>query len=78
MLARRTRLIYYAIVSAVIGGLLICLVVAGAFIGALVSVDISRIIAVLFIMAMFSLIACLSLFLREIFLAVTAGTHHIL
>jgi len=77
IIVRRTRLIYYAIASAVIGALLICLVVASAFIGALVSVDISRVIAVLFILAMVSLICCLSLFLREVFLAVSAGTHHI-
>jgi uncharacterized protein DUF2721 len=77
VLVQRTRLIYYAIAAAVTSGLLICLVVAGAFVGALFSFDISRLIAVLFIMAMFALIACLTLFLREVFLAVTAGTHHI-
>lgn len=77
ILARRVRLVYFAILAAVSGALLVCLVVAGAFIGALVSVEIARLVAVLFVLAMFALIACLALFLREIFLAVTNGTHHI-
>jgi hypothetical protein len=46
-------------------------------VGALVAVDISREIAVLFIMAMFAVIGCLGMFLREVFLAVTAGGHKI-
>lgn len=77
LLSRRIRLIYFAILAAVVGALLVCLVVAGAFIGALIAVDLARLVAVLFILAMFSLIACLGTFLREIFLAVTGGTHHI-
>lgn len=75
VLARRARLIYLAILFAVLGALLICLVVAGAFIGALVSVDLARGVAGLFILAMFALVACLSLFLREVYLAVTGGSH---
>jgi len=63
--------------SAGLGALLVCLVVAGAFVGALVAVDISREVAVLFILAMFAVIGCLSMFLREVFLAVTAGGHKI-
>ena len=77
LLSRRVRLIYFAILAAVAGALLVCLVVAGAFIGALLAMDIARAVAVLFILAMFALIACLGLFLREVFLAVTDGTHHI-
>jgi hypothetical protein len=77
LLARRIRLIYFAMLSAGLGALLVCLVVAGAFIGALVAVDISREVAVLFILAMFAVIGCLSMFLREVFLAVTAGGHKI-
>jgi hypothetical protein len=63
--------------SAGLGALLVCLVVAGAFVGALVAVDISREIAVLFILAMFAVIGCLAMFLREVFLAVTGGGHKI-
>ena len=77
LLARRIKLIYFAMLSAGLGALLVCLVVAGAFVGALVAVDISREVAVLFILAMFAVIGCLSMFLREVFLAVTAGGHKI-
>jgi hypothetical protein len=70
LIARRIRLIYHAIVSAVLGALAVCLVVAGAFIGALVSVDLGKAVAVLFILAMFALIGGLTMFLREVFLAV--------
>ena len=72
-LLHRTRLIYFAIFSAVLGALLICLVVAGAFVGALITVDLARFVAVLFILAMLATIAGLSMFLREVFLAVTEG-----
>ena len=77
LLARRIRLNYFAMLSAGVGALLVCLVVAGAFVGALVSADISREVAVLFILAMFAVVGCLSMFLREVFLAVTAGGHRI-
>ena len=77
LLTRRIRLIYFAMLSAGLGALLVCLVVAGSFVGALVAVDISREIAVLFILAMFAVIGCLSMFLREVYLAVTTGGHKI-
>ena len=77
LLARRVRLIYFSMLSAGLGALLVCLVVAGAFVGALVAVDISREVAVLFILAMFAVIGCLGLFLREVYLAVTTGRHKI-
>jgi hypothetical protein len=73
LLVRRIRLIYFAMLSAGLGALLVCLVVAGAFIDALASIDISREVAVLFILAMLAVIGCLSLFLREVFLAVNAA-----
>ena len=77
LLARRVRLIYFAMLSAGFGALLVCLVVAGSFVGALVAVDISREVAVLFILAMFAVIGCLGMFLREVYLAVTTGRHKI-
>jgi len=77
LLARRVRLIYYAMLSAGLGALLVCLVVAGSFVGALVAVDISREVAVLFILAMFAVIGSLGMFLREVYLAVTTGGHKI-
>ena len=76
LLTRRIRLTYFAMLSAGLGALLVCLVVAGAFVGA-VAVDISREIAVLFILAMFAVIGCLGMFLREVYLAVTTGGHKI-
>lgn len=77
ILSRRIRLIYFAMLAAGFGALLVCLVVAGAFVGALVAVDLSRAVAMLFILAMFAVIGCLGMFLREVFLAVTGGTHKI-
>jgi uncharacterized protein DUF2721 len=70
-LARRSRLIYFSILAAVTAALLVCLVVASAFIGALLTLDLSQIVAVLFILSMCALVASLALFLREIFLAVS-------
>ncbi len=72
-IARRTHLIYLAILAAVSAALLVCLVVASAFLGALFPIELSKPIAVLFILAMCALVVSLSLFLREIFLAVSFG-----
>jgi hypothetical protein len=74
-LERRGQLIYYAIFSAVLSALLVCLVVAAAFVGALLAEPLARLVASLFILAMLSMITGLGLFLREIYLAVRAGTH---
>jgi hypothetical protein len=70
----RGKLIYFSIFFAVLGALLICLVVASAFLGALSTVDLSKEIAILFVLAMFALIVCLGIFLREVFLAVSGGS----
>ena len=43
-----------------------------AFVDALVVLDLSRVIAALFVLAMLALIGALTVFLREIFLAVNA------
>ena len=75
VLARRSRLIYWSIFAAVLSALLVCLVVASAFLGALVSTDLSRVVATLFILAMLSMIASLGVFLREIYYAVRKGSH---
>ncbi len=69
-LARRARLIYFSILAAVTAALLVCLVVASAFVGALLAVELARLVAVLFILAMGARVVCLGLFLREVFLAV--------
>jgi hypothetical protein len=72
LLHRRIHLSYLAILAAVTAGLFICLVVALAFIGVLLEVDLARVLAVLFVLAMVSLITSLSVFLREIYIAVSA------
>jgi len=76
LLHRRSKLIYASMLAAGLGALLVCLVVAGAFVGALFSVDLSRMVAVFFILAMFTVIGSLSLFLREVFLAVSWSERH--
>jgi len=73
-LARRSQLVYHAIFCVVLAALLVCLVVAGAFLGALLSVDLARTVAALFIGAMLAMIAGLGLFLREVFIAVRIGS----
>lgn len=69
-LGRRSLTIYHAIFCAVLAALLVCVVVACAFVGALMQIDLARSVAVLFILAMLSMIAGLGLFLREIYWAV--------
>ena len=70
---RRTRLIYVSISLAVMCALLICLLIAIAFLDALIAADLSQLVAILFMLAMVALIGSLSIFLREIFLGVTTA-----
>ncbi|MEO8717078.1 MAG: DUF2721 domain-containing protein [Burkholderiales bacterium] len=70
LISRRTRLIYGAIVLAVTCALLICLLIAVAFIDAFLAINLAKLMGALFVLAMFALIASLGAFLREIFLAV--------
>ncbi|OFZ99648.1 MAG: hypothetical protein A2Z64_08385 [Betaproteobacteria bacterium RIFCSPLOWO2_02_67_12] len=74
-IGRRIRNVYLAILFAVLSALFVCLLIAGAFIGALASAELTRTIAALFVVAMLALIASLLLFLREIFLAVSTPRH---
>jgi hypothetical protein len=71
LLERRCRLSYLAILCAVIAGLFVCMVVALAFIGVLLGLDLHQFLAVLFVLAMVSMITSLSVFLREIYVAVS-------
>jgi hypothetical protein len=75
VIARRIRFVYFAILSAVVSGLFVCLLIAGAFLGAFVRADLSYTIGAMFVFAVLALIACLLLFLREIFLAVSTPRH---
>ena len=70
-LRRRSRLIYFAMFGAVLAALLVCMEVAGSFLGALLGE-----IAGLFIASMLAMIGALSLFLREVYLAVITGNHN--
>jgi NADH:ubiquinone oxidoreductase subunit 3 (subunit A) len=74
-IARRVHYVYRSIVFSVVSGIFVCLLIAGAFIGAFVSVDLTRTVAALFVLAVASLTASLLLFLREIFLAVSTPRH---
>ena len=76
LLRRRSRYIYRAIFAAVTAALFICLVVAIAFIAALLAIELARLVAVLFILSMAALIVCLAIFLREIFIAVRESDRH--
>ncbi|HET9733707.1 MAG TPA: DUF2721 domain-containing protein [Burkholderiales bacterium] len=74
-IARRIRFVYLAIVFSVLSGLFVCLLIAGAFIGAFVAADLTRMVAALFVLAVASLTVSLLLFLREIYLAVSTPRH---
>jgi len=69
------KLSMVSILFAVVSGLFISLLIVGAFLGAFVRADLSTTIGAMFIFAMLALIACLLLFLREIFLAVSTPRH---
>ena len=75
LLRRRGTLIYFAIFCEVLSALLVCLVVAGAFLGTLVRFELAVTVAVTFVAAMMSMITGLGLFLREVYLAVQTQTH---
>ncbi|HZF18954.1 MAG TPA: DUF2721 domain-containing protein [Burkholderiales bacterium] len=76
LLSRRVRLVYGAIVLAVICALFVGLLIAVAFVDAFIEVDLSKFIGLLFIGAMIAFIFSLLVFLREIFLAVTSARDH--
>jgi hypothetical protein len=75
-LDERARLMYLAVFFAVLAALMVCLVVMLGFIGALTQIDIGRWLAVLFIASMAGMIVSLSLFLREVYVAVVPGKMH--
>ncbi len=77
LLARRISLIYHAIVLAIVCALFICMLVATAFLGVFITLDIAQLIGTLFILAMLALIGSLWMLLREVFLAVKGGQHDI-
>ena len=72
-LSRRRNLINYAITSAVLAALQVCLLVGVAFVGFLLHTNFSFAIAGLFLGAMAAYIMALVLFLREILVAVAGA-----
>ena len=75
IIARRIRFVYLSVLFAVVSALFVCLLIAFAFLGAFVQTDLSTTIGAMFVFAMLALVACLLLFLREIFLAVSTPRH---
>lgn len=69
-LSRRARLTYWSISLCTISALMVCTMIALLFIGHFVTVRMSVIVALLFIIAMLALIFGLLCFLREVYLAV--------
>jgi hypothetical protein len=76
VLGRRTWFIHRAIALCTGGALLVCVVIAALFVGSLIRLELSMIIAVFFILAMISLVLGLLFFLREIHLS--TGYIHVL
>jgi hypothetical protein len=74
VLARRARMVHWAIGLCTGCALLICVVIATLFVGSVLGLELPGAIAMLFILAMLSLVAGLLCFLREIALA-TGNIH---
>jgi hypothetical protein len=72
VLEKRIRLVLRAVAFAVLSALPVCLLIGAAFVGAFVSLDLSRPVAGLFVLAIVALTACLLAFLREVHLAAVA------
>ena len=69
---RRIKLVYIAISMAVFAALLVAALISLAFIDPFVQLEFTKLIAILFILAMVALVASLAILLREIFYAVNS------
>lgn len=69
-LARRRRLINFAITCGTAAALLVCVSIATVFLGAVMKASVAGVVASLFILAMAAFVAALVFFLREVLLAV--------
>jgi hypothetical protein len=72
LLSRRRHLVNLAITGGVTSALLVCTLIASAFVGSVVRADVSVLLAALFVGAMVAFISALLLFLREILMAAVA------
>lgn len=70
LLSVRARLVHIALTTGTSAALLVCLLIAVAFIGDLFSVELGVVLAVLFVLAMAAIVVTLVFFLREIFSAI--------
>ncbi|HEX9052307.1 MAG TPA: DUF2721 domain-containing protein [Anaeromyxobacter sp.] len=70
MIAARVRLIHWAITAGTSAALLVCLLIAVAFVGYLLEARVATAMAVLFVAAMAAYVVALLFFLREIFAAI--------
>jgi hypothetical protein len=69
ILSRRATYIYISIALGVACALLVCVVIATVFASLILKINITFVVALLFIAAMLILIGSLVMFLREVFLA---------
>jgi hypothetical protein len=69
---RRIKLMYNAISMAVFAALLVAALISLAFIDPFVQLDFTKLIALLFILAMVALVGSLAILLREIFYSVNS------
>jgi hypothetical protein len=69
-LAYRARLIHWALTAGTSAAIMVCLLIAVAFIGYLFGADFGVAVAILFILAVSAFVLALLFFLREIFLAI--------
>jgi len=71
-LVRRARLIHLALTAGTTAGILVCLLIAAAFLGYLFGADFGVPVAILFILAITAYVVALLFFLREVFLAIAS------
>jgi hypothetical protein len=69
LLGRRRKLVNYALTCATFAALLVCLLIALAFLSFMLHVNLSLLIAGLFIVALATFVMALVFFLREVLLA---------
>jgi hypothetical protein len=70
-LAFRARLILFAITAGTTAALLVCLLIAVAFLGYLFDASFGNAVAILFVMAIGAFVLALLFFLREVYSAIT-------
>jgi len=72
LLLRRRRLVNRAITFGTVAALLVCVLIASSFLGAIMKFNVSNVVATLFVGAMLAFVVALLLFLREVLLATWA------